>query len=248
MRTGVLSDIEIKRHCPEFFPLDLGTATALQKVNLQKNVFKGIKNSKNMKIGVDNPRFPINDLHNFSEFGVPSKPEEAEFYSIMNYRKNLNSHNVPDDLNQAYQNRVDSTNTINGLLTHNNVNLNTEPHVHIYENTSSLHLNMLKPKTGTDAFSQSVKGSREYYDAQTRTMLGRITESGDYNKIHKLINPFNVPLNHKQVLESLNHEYRSDTTSLNSIEKAHHESSQHHNLSGLNVHDFRDDDFISIDN
>jgi len=104
-RTGVLSDLAIKQRYPEYYPLDIGGQELMHPMHLQKGVFKGIKVPKQTKRFTDVSRFPINDLKNFATFGSAGRSQEAEFYAIMNYRKELGSNNVMRNLETAFQAR-----------------------------------------------------------------------------------------------------------------------------------------------
>lgn len=105
MRTGVLSDMGVKLRHPEFFPLSIDGQELMHPIHLQKNIFKGIKAPKRTKRFTDVSRFPINDLKNFSTFGSAGRSQEAQFYAIMNYRKELGSNNYPGHLETAFQAR-----------------------------------------------------------------------------------------------------------------------------------------------
>jgi len=111
MRVGVLSDLAVKQRYPEMTPLDIGSQALMHPIHLQKNVFKGIKPAKRTKRFTDISRFPINDLKNFSQFGSAGREKEAEFYSIMNYRKELGSNNYQSHLETAFvaRNKADFT-------------------------------------------------------------------------------------------------------------------------------------------
>ena len=105
-RVGVLSDLAVKQRNPEFFPLDIGGQELMHPMHLQKNIFKGIKPPKKIKRFTDVSRFPVNDLKNFASFGSAGRAQEAEFYAIMNYRKELGSNNVMPNLETAYRARM----------------------------------------------------------------------------------------------------------------------------------------------
>ena len=105
-RVGSLSDMAVKFRNPEFFPLDVGSQGDMHPVHLQKNLFKGIKQPKRTKRYTNVSRYPVNDLKNFATFGSAGREKEAEFYSIMNYRKELGSNNVMPHLETAYKNRI----------------------------------------------------------------------------------------------------------------------------------------------
>ena len=104
-RVGVLSDIAVKFRYPEMTPLDIGAQELMHPIHLQKNIFKGIKPPKRAKRYTDISRFPVNDLKNFAQFGSAGRSQEAEFYAVMNYRKELGSNNVMPHLETAFQAR-----------------------------------------------------------------------------------------------------------------------------------------------
>ncbi len=104
-RAGVLSDMAVKLRHPEWFPLDVGGQELMHPVHLQKNIFRGIKAPKRVKRFTDVARFPVNDLKNFSTFGSAGRSQEAEFYAIMNYRRELGSNNYQSNLETAFQSR-----------------------------------------------------------------------------------------------------------------------------------------------
>jgi len=104
-RVGVLSDLAVKQRNPEWFPLDLAGQELMHPIHLQKNIFKGIKPPKRAKRFTDISRFPVNDLKNYATFESAGRSQEAEFYAIMNYRKELGSNNVMPNLQTAFQAR-----------------------------------------------------------------------------------------------------------------------------------------------
>jgi|TARA_R110000782_G_scaffold239548_1_gene325966 hypothetical protein len=104
-RTGCLSDIAVKFRYPEYTPLSIDAQELMHPIHLQKNVFKGIKVPKRIKRFTDVSRFPVNDLKNFATFGSAGRSQEAQFYSIMAYRKELGSNNVMSNLDTAFQSR-----------------------------------------------------------------------------------------------------------------------------------------------
>lgn len=104
-RVGILSDLAVKHMYPEYYPLDVGAQELMHPLHLQKNIFKGIKPPKRAKRFTDISRFPVNDLKNFSQFGSAGREKEAQFYAIMNYRKELGSNNVMQNLQTAFQAR-----------------------------------------------------------------------------------------------------------------------------------------------
>ena len=120
-RRGVLSDTAIKHRYPEFYPLDIGSQELMHPMHLQKNIFKGIKIPRQIKQNTNVARFPINDLKNFAVFGAPQRSEEAQFYSIMNYRQQLGSNNY-SNLETAYEQRINNNHIPTPLLRPSNDN------------------------------------------------------------------------------------------------------------------------------
>jgi len=121
MRQGVLSDQAIKHRYPEFYPLSIGTQELMHPMHLQKNIFTGIKIPRQIKQHTSVARFPITDLHNFAVFGAPQRSQEAQFYSIMNYRKQLGSNNY-SNLETAYEQRIKGNHILTPILRPSNDN------------------------------------------------------------------------------------------------------------------------------
>ena len=127
MRQGVLSDTAIKHRYPEWFPLDIATQDLMHPIHLQKNIFKGIKVPRQQKRHTTIARYPINDLKNFATFAAPQRSEEAQFYSIMNYRQQLGSNNY-SNLETSYEQRIKANHVPTPLLRpSNDNNLNQIP-------------------------------------------------------------------------------------------------------------------------
>ena len=166
-RVGVLSDLAVKHRNPEFFPLDVGGQELMHPIHLQKNIFKGIKPPKRVKRFTNVSRFPINDLKNFATFGSAGREKEAQFYAIMNYRKELGSNNVMPHLETAFQAR-------------NNADYTPAPMFRPDEGAggvqapATLSLGRYNRKEGQDAFSKSVVGSRSFLSARMRATLANI--------------------------------------------------------------------------
>jgi hypothetical protein len=62
MRTGVLSDEAVKRHCPEYQPVNLASLDFLHQHRLQKHPLNGIKVSSTNTYTLS--RFPLDDITN----------------------------------------------------------------------------------------------------------------------------------------------------------------------------------------
>jgi len=222
MRTGVLSDQAIKEHCPEFFPLDLGSSKLRHTHYMAKNPLKGIKVIN--KEHNDFARFPLNDLHNFAQFSVPFRAREAEVMAIIDYRQEICNKHEGESLENAYAKRVDDDFTPN-LPTAEKETYADETNLHIFSNSSSLQKNSFKPNTAKDAFSQSIgEHASKLYHPQTRTLLGRISHSNEFMKHHNFFHPHGyvkgetIKPDHGEVLQGLNEMYRDDQESLQLIE------------------------------
>ena len=121
MRTGVLSDQAIKHRYVEWFPLDIASQSLMHPMHLQKNIFKGIKIPRQIKQNTTVARFPINDLKNYATFSAPQRSEQAQFYSIMNYRQQLGSNNY-SNLETAYEQRINNNHILTPILRPSNDN------------------------------------------------------------------------------------------------------------------------------
>jgi hypothetical protein len=219
MRTGVLSDLAVKYRNPEMFPLDVGGQELMHPIHLQKNIFKGIKVPKRTKRFTDVSRFPLNDLKNFAQFGSAGREKEAQFYAIMNYRKELGSNNYQSHLETAYQAR-------------NKADYIPAPMFRPDEGAggvqapATLSLGRYTRKEGQDMFSQSVSGSRSFLSARMRATLSNIAEPSDYPTMMSYLVPGGLPnkISDSEAKSKLNEIYRDDPEALSTIERAWHAS------------------------
>jgi hypothetical protein len=102
-RTGVLSDLAIKQAYPDRFPLDIGSELDNQTIALPTHPFKGSKkNIKKKQIA----RYPYYDFNNRATIISPMRQPETYFDLTMQYRKKLNSSNVPNNLEFGYRDRL----------------------------------------------------------------------------------------------------------------------------------------------
>jgi len=92
MRGGVLSDLAIKSAYPEFQAPNLGLASALEMIVMDKHEFTGIKLPKDIKRKRVS-RFPINDIANLASVSGVDNKEKTLYASIKGYRKKLGSSN-----------------------------------------------------------------------------------------------------------------------------------------------------------
>ena len=95
-RVGVLSDAAVKIHCPEMFPLPANDYKLFHPTVLPQNKFDGIKPGLRFKDYTDFARFPDTDFRNFGNIMAVSNRETAALNSIMNYRQQVGSQNLPD--------------------------------------------------------------------------------------------------------------------------------------------------------
>jgi len=218
-RVGVLSDLAVKQRNPEFFPLDVGGQELMHPIHLQKNIFKGIKVPKRTKRFTDVSRFPLNDLKNFSQFGSAGREKEAQFYAIMNYRKELGSNNVMPHLETAYQARIKADYTPAPMF-------RPEAGAGGVQAPATLSLGRYYRKEGQDAFSQAVPGSRSFLSARMRATLANIAEPAEYPTLMSYIVPGGLPtkISDEEVKSKLQEIYREDPEALGVIERAWHSS------------------------
>lgn len=100
MRGGVLSDLSIQSAYPEFQAPNLGLASALEMIVMDKHEFTGIKMPKDIKRKRVS-RFPINDIANLSSVSNAENKQKAIYASTMGYRKKLGSSNFDLEDRQA---------------------------------------------------------------------------------------------------------------------------------------------------
>ena len=222
-RTGCLSDLAVKFRYPEMTPLDIGSQELMHPIHLQKNIFKGIKAPKRTKRFTDVSRFPVNDLKNFATFGSAGRDKEAQFYAIMNYRKELGSNNVMPHLETAFQARNKADYTPAPLF-------RPDTEAGGVQAPATLSLGRFRRKEGQDAFSQVVVGSRSFLSARMRATLANIAEPADYPTLMSYLVPGGLPnkINDEEAKSKLNEIYRDDPEQLGIIERAWHASGRHY--------------------
>ena len=99
MRTGVLSDASIKKHCPELWPLQSDKAKLFHNFAPHTHPLSGIKHR--YKEHHTFARYPVNDFNNYALLQFPGSREQAEERAIMNYRLATGSQNIPESKNDA---------------------------------------------------------------------------------------------------------------------------------------------------
>jgi hypothetical protein len=101
MRGGVLSDLAIQSAYPEFQAPNLGLASALEMIVMDKHEFTGIKLPKDIKRKRVS-RFPINDIANLASIGGVDNKAKTLYASVKGYRKKLGSSNFDlEDIAQS---------------------------------------------------------------------------------------------------------------------------------------------------
>ena len=216
-RNGVLSDQAIKQRYPEFFPLDIGGQEFLNGVTLDKHIFKGIKPSRTNK-HKNISRFPINDLANFASISAPARKQKAQFDAIMNYRKSIGSTNFSENLETAFERRMEAGYTpILPKPVDNKIN----------EISATLSLGRFNRNEGQKIYSKAVPGSISYISTRMRTTLSNLVPQEELLNLNEMIfpggfNPRSGSFTDSFILNKLNTLYRDKTDELNIIEKSYH--------------------------
>ena len=107
MRSGVLSDLAIQSAYPEFQAPNLGLASALEMIVMDKHEFTGIKMPKDIRRKRVS-RFPINDIANLSSLSNVDNKQKTIYASTMGYRKKLGSSNFDLQDRQATFKQLDA--------------------------------------------------------------------------------------------------------------------------------------------
>jgi len=237
-RTGVLSDVAIKHHCPEFFPPDIRTQKAMHPVHMQTSIFNGIKVPKETKAFTDFSRFPVNDLKNFATVAAPARTTEAFIESIHNYRRQIGSDNHPESLQNGYAEQMKATHkpydmkrpesTIVGSSTLSNAStdiadLNSLRHYSTVP--ASLTLGSHTRSQGVVSFNDEMgRDLRFILPPESRALISNVSGSrvGDVTEIVLPggVNPRQRPLTHGEVLSRLNEAYRTSSADLSIIQIA----------------------------
>jgi len=226
-RSGVLADQAIKERYPEWFPIDLGGQEFLHNITLDKHIFKGIKVSKSNK-NKNVSRFPINDLANFATFSAPARKQKAQFDAIMNYRKSIGTTNFSENLESAFERRMEAnyTPTLPRPAEHGAGGVQVGP---------TLSLGRYNRKQGQDIYSNVVPGSRSYVTPRMRATLSNLAPREELLNINEMFapggfNPRSGLISDDFILNKLNENYRDNPEELNMIERAYHASGRQHLL------------------
>jgi hypothetical protein len=237
-RVGVLSDVAIKHHCPEFFPPDLMTHKAMHPTHLQTNIFRGIKVPKETKTQTDFARFPINDLQNFAMVAAPARTQEASMEAVYNYRKQLGSTNTPSDIQQGYAEQMKSVHvprvmkrpeslapTVIGSSTMSDASTDLADLSSLTHVPASLTLGKNTKRQGMEQFDAEFRIAKSFMEPQTRAMVANIANTQDIEGVLNIMfpdgfHPRGGRISHGEALSKLNHEYRGDRASLAIIARA----------------------------
>ena len=226
-RSGVLSDQAIKERNPEFFPLDIGGQELIHSVVLDKHIFKGIKPSRTNR-SKNVSRFPINDLANFASISAPARKQKAQFDAIMNYRKSIGSTNFSENLETAFERRMDAgyVPKLPKPAQHGAGGVQVAP---------TLSLGRMYRSEGKDVYSQNVPGSRSFVSARMRATLANLVPAEELLNINDMIapggfNPRSGQIKDDYILNKLNKNYRDNPEELNMIERAYHAAGKQHIL------------------
>ena len=218
-RVGVLSDLAVKYRNPEHFPLDLGHQLDMHPVHLQKNIFRGIKVPRRTKRYTNVSRFPINDLKNFAQFGATGRHEEAEFYAIQNYRRELGSNNVMPHLENAYQRRIRADYIPPPEF-------RPDPYAGGVQAGPTLSLGRLPRAHASNVYSQTIPGSRSFLSARMRATMANLVDASELEDLSRLVAPETLArrVHDEEVLSRLTEQYRDDPQALSHIERSYHQA------------------------
>lgn len=100
VRLGVMSDLAIKSAFPEFQAPNVGLASAMDMIVLQKHELSGMRLPKDF-IRKKISRFPINDIANFSSLSNVDNVSKTVYASTQGYRKKLGSSNIDREDRQS---------------------------------------------------------------------------------------------------------------------------------------------------
>ena len=100
VRLGVMSDLAIKSAFPEFQAPNVGLASAMDMIVLQKHELTGMRLPKDF-IRKKISRFPINDIANFSSLSNVDNVSKTVYASTQGYRKKLGSSNIDREDRQS---------------------------------------------------------------------------------------------------------------------------------------------------
>ena len=223
-RTGVLSDVGIKLNYPEYFPLDIGSGESFHTVHLDTHNYKGIKQSREKKLRQTHARIPLYDIQNYSQFGAPIRNKEAQYASIMNYRKNIGSPNFTPNLELGYKmrNNAGTSPLIPQTPTATEIsNIVNSPSASL-----TLGYRALKSSSAPIYHSQAVSGTKhagQYTKKQQHFLMGLGLKGNEYLELLERLHT-GKPQSNEALIRKLEKEYRDDPEALSIIKKAYQES------------------------
>ena len=213
VRTGVMSDVAIQHHCPEFFPPDLSSHKAMHPLHLHTSIFRGIKVPKQAKTQTDFSRFPINDLHNFAMLTAPDRYQEATMEAVYNYREHIQGMTAtPPNMHQSYAQAMKSTHlpiistppasvaasthassstqsTTAGASTMSNASTDFADLGSLTHVPATLSLGRFKRTPAMTHFDRQFPAAMKYLMPETRAMLSNISSSAETEKLLKVVLP-----------------------------------------------------------
>ena len=234
-RTGVLSDISIKNHCPEYFPPDLASHKAMHPSHLQANIFTGIKPPRETQTFSDFARFPLNDLQNFAMVAAPSRTQHAFMESVYAYRKQLGSSNVPSNIVDGYDEQMKSSftprsmkspvSTVIGSSILSDASTDVADIASLTHTPASLTLGKSTRREGLKMFDKEFAVAKSFMEPHTRAMVSNIARGENMEGVLKILfpdgfSPRGGKLTHGEALSRLNKEYRTDKEALAVIARA----------------------------
>lgn len=235
-RSGVLSDVAIKHHCPEWFPPDIAVQKALQPVHFQHHIFHGIKNLKEMKTHRTLPRFPVYDIHNFASVAAPQRSQEAFLEGVHNYRKELGSDNHPTNLDTGYEQQLLSNHRPYAMKSRSVTSAGTSTYLsdadtdvadlsslsHFSTVPSSLTLGKMPRKQAREQFDQEMGIGKSIFAPESRALMANI---GTNQAMEILFPGGSIPahsskMTHGEVLSRLSEAYRGSAKDLAILNRA----------------------------
>jgi hypothetical protein len=220
-RTGVLSDVAIKFNFPEYYPLDLASGESFHTVHLDTHNYKGIKQSREKKLRQTHARIPLYDIQNYSQFGAPIRNKEAQYASIMNYRKNIGSPNFTPNLELGYKmrNNAGTSPLIPQTPTATEIsNIVNSPSASL-----TLGYRALKSSSAPIYHSQAVSGTKhagQYTKKQQHFLMGLGLKGDEYLELLERLHT-GKPQSNEALIRKLEKEYRDDPEALSIIKKAY---------------------------
>jgi hypothetical protein len=234
-RTGVMSDVAIKHHCPEMFPPDLASHKAMHPSHLQAHIFTGIKSPRETQTFSDFARFPLTDLQNFAMVAAPSRTPHAFMESVYAYRKQLGSTNVPSDILAGYDEQMTSSfsprgmktpaSTVIGSSTFSEASTDVADIASLTHAPASLTLGKTTRREGLKMFDKEFAVAKSFMEPHTRAMVSNIARGESMDGVLNILfpdgfSPRGGKLSHGEALSRLNQEYRTDKEALAVIARA----------------------------